>query len=229
MVDSLPCVVECTAPARSGSAAGQRPEAGTARPPGEPPVPAATGAPYHTGTEDKTDWLDAREDEAWRRLLSVHAKLLARLDDELRRGHELSLADYEVLVALSESEGALRMTELAERVMLSPSGLTRRVDRLVGRGLVDRRACPSDGRGSLAAVTAAGWDKLRHAAPTHVAGVRRYLLDPVSSAGIEQLAAGLRAVDEALEAGEPRNTDPGPAARGRAPRSGKDGARSAQP
>jgi DNA-binding MarR family transcriptional regulator len=101
------------------------------------------------------------------------------------------------------------MTELADRVMLSPSGLTRRVDRLVARALVDRRACPSDGRGSLAVLTAPGWDSLRRAAPTHVAGVRRYLVDPITPEGIEQLATGLRAVAGALG-------DPGPARAGRA-------------
>jgi DNA-binding MarR family transcriptional regulator len=146
------------------------------------------------------EWLDARQDEVWRLLLSVQGRMLARLDEEMRLAHGLSLADYDVLVVLSESEGGLRMTELAERVMLSPSGLTRRVDRLVRRGLADRRACPSDGRGSLAVLTAAGWCDLRQAAPTHVAGVRRYLLDPVTPAGIQPLEAGLRAVELALDA-----------------------------
>jgi DNA-binding MarR family transcriptional regulator len=158
-------------------------------------------------TEPKpVGWLDARQDEIWRLLLVVQGRMLARLDEELRLGHGLSLADYDVLVALSESEGGLRMTELAERVMLSPSGLTRRVDRLVGRRLADRRPCPSDGRGSLAVLTATGWDSLRRAAPTHVAGVRRYLVDPVTPEGIEQLATGLRAVTGALDASD----HPGP-------------------
>jgi DNA-binding MarR family transcriptional regulator len=143
-------------------------------------------------------WLDQHEDEVWRLLLTVHAELLARLDDELRRDHDLNLADYEVLVALSESSGALRMSELADRVMLSPSGLTRRVDRLVKRHFVMRQACPSDGRGSLAALTPLGRDALVQAAPTHVAGVRRYLLAPVTPAGLGPLAAGLRQVCDAL-------------------------------
>ena len=125
--------------------------------------------------------------------------MLDRLDEEMRRGHDLSLADYDVLVALSESRDGLRMSELAQRVMLSPSGLTRRVDRLVVRHLVDRRPCPSDGRGSLAVLTAAGRRQLRQAAPTHVWGVRPYLIDPITPAGIEQLASGLRAVNRALD------------------------------
>jgi DNA-binding MarR family transcriptional regulator len=162
----------------------------------------ATAVGGHAGPErgagGGVDWLDGHEDEVWRLLLAVHADLLARLDDDLRRDHELNLADYEVLVALSEADGALRMSELAERVMLSPSGLTRRVDRLVTRGLVARRACPSDGRGSLAALTPVGRSALVRAAPTHVAGVRRYLLDPISPTSLGPLAAGLRQVRGAL-------------------------------
>jgi DNA-binding MarR family transcriptional regulator len=157
------------------------------------------------------EWLDARQDEVWRLLLSVQGRMLGRLDEEMRLNHGLSLADYDVLVALSESAGGLRMTELAERVMLSPSGLTRRVDRLVKRRLVDRRPCPSDGRGSLAALTPAGWQDLRQAAPTHVAGVRRYLLDPVTPGGIQPLAAGLRAVARALDVS--RDSPPSPRGR----------------
>jgi DNA-binding MarR family transcriptional regulator len=156
--------------------------------------------------------IEDRQDEMWRLLLSVHGRLLARLDQELRRGHGLSLAEYEVLVALSDSDGSLRMTELAQRMTLSPSGLTRRVDRLVARGLVTRRSCPSDGRGSLAALTAAGRADLRRAAPTHASGVRRYLVDPVSTAGLQPLADGLEAVDRAL--GSAEGVD-GPARKGR--------------
>lgn len=186
-------------------------------------------ASVQSGAETETtvvDWLDPRQDEIWRLLLVVQGRMLARLDEELRLGHGLSLADYDVLVALSESVGGLRMTELAERVMLSPSGLTRRVDRLVARSLVDRRACPSDGRGSLAVLTAGGWQSLRRAAPTHVAGVRRYLVDPLTSEGIEQLAMGLQAVSAALDAGD----DPGPARRDGARAESRRGpAPSAQP
>jgi DNA-binding MarR family transcriptional regulator len=155
---------------------------------------------------------DPSRDEVWRLLVSVHGRLLAHLDREMRRSHGCSQADYEVLVALSEHEGALRMTDLAEQVMLSPSGLTRRVDRLVQRGLVCRRACPSDGRGAFAGLTEAGWEGLRRAAPTHTSGVRRYLLGPVSAEGIEQLTSGLRSVHRALEDATVRAAPAGPGA-----------------
>jgi DNA-binding MarR family transcriptional regulator len=174
----------------------------------------APGSERTAATAGGTDWLDPRQDEVWRLLVSVHGRLLARLDREMRRCHGCSQADYEVLLALSEHDGALRMSDLAERVMLSPSGLTRRVDRLVRRGLVSRRACPSDGRGSLAGLTEAGWEDLRQAAPTHVSGVRRYLLGPVSPEGIEQLASGLRSVRQALDGAA--GADP-PADSGRQP------------
>src|SRR5262245_16025581 len=123
-------------------------------------------------------WLDAEQQEAWRTLLRVHGRLLARLDAELQADHAISLPDYEVLVHLSEAPARqLRMAELADRLLLSPSGLTRRLDGLVRDGLVERLACPSDRRGSLAALTQTGLDRLEKAAPTHVAGVRRYVID----------------------------------------------------
>jgi DNA-binding MarR family transcriptional regulator len=165
--------------------------------------PASTGGP--------APWLSPEEDAVWRRLLAVHGRLIARLDDELRTGYGLSLADYDVLVSLSEAQGgALRMRDLAERVMLSPSGLTRRVDRLVARGLVARRTCPSDGRGSLATLTGGGRELLEAAAPTHVDGVRRYLLEPLGSAALPGLGRALLTIGAATEpAGtEPAGTEP---------------------
>lgn len=146
-------------------------------------------------------WLGVEEQQTWRSLLCVQTRLLARLDAELTREHGLSLGDYEVLVHLSEAPGrALRMTQLASRLTLSPSGLTRRLDGLVREGLVARKACPSDRRGSLAELTEQGADRLRSAAETHVAGVRRYLLDPLGPGGLAGLARGLESVNAALEA-----------------------------
>jgi DNA-binding MarR family transcriptional regulator len=126
-----------------------------------------------------------------------------RLDRELQESHGLSLGDYDVLVHLSEAAGrSLRMSELAERLLLSRSGLTRRVDGLVRAGWVERKACPEDGRGSLAVITEQGMHLLRAAAPTHVRGVRRYLIDPLGAAdgrGLEGLDLGLAAIEDALD------------------------------
>ena len=123
-----------------------------------------------------TRGLDAEQQAAWRAFLRAHATMVRRLEDELVAEHELPLASYDVLVQLSEAPGRrLRMTELAERVLLSRSGLTRLVDRLVRDGLVERESCPSDARGTLAVLTAQGLDRLRTAWPTHLRGVAEHV------------------------------------------------------
>lgn len=146
-----------------------------------------------------TEWLTPEQQQAWRTLAEVTARLRAHLDVELLTGHGIGLGDYEVLVVLSEANGEqLRMAELAEHLMLSPSGATRRLDSLVRRGLVARAVCPSDRRGTLAVLTAAGRDVLESAAPTHVAGVRRYVIDALSPGQLKSLAAALARVGQAL-------------------------------
>ena len=146
----------------------------------------------------ETEWLSDEEQTAWRLLLSVEARLQERLDQDLRSGHGLTLAEYGVLVHLSEAGPAgLRMSDLAQRLLLSRSGLTRRFDSMVRAGLVERRSCPADGRGAMAHLTPAGRALLAEAAPTHVAGVRRYLLDPLAGR-LDGLSQGLDLLDRAL-------------------------------
>lgn len=129
---------------------------------------------------------------AWLGLVVTHARLFAKLDAELSVAHGLSLEDYEVLAHLSESPGgARRMAELAQCCLVSPSGLTRRLDGLVSRGLVCRRSCPSDRRGSFAVLTEAGAKRLSEAAPTHVGGVRHHLIDRLSRAELAVLTTAL--------------------------------------
>ena len=147
-------------------------------------------------------WLNPPEEEVWRRLLTVECKIHEKLDRDLREQHGLSLGDYEVLVHLSEAEGqSVRMSELADKLRLSRSGLTRRVDGLVGQGMVRRRTCPEDRRGALAELTAEGRCRLAWAAPTHVAGVLRYVLEPLGD--LDALAAGIRRLEKALDATNP--------------------------
>lgn len=147
-----------------------------------------------------TTWLDTEEQQIWRLLLRVHARLLTRLDDDLERAHGIGLADYDVLVQLSEvPDGSLRMAELASRLQLSPSGLTRRIDSMVRRGLVTREPCDSDGRGSFAVLSAEGLATLEEAAPTHVAGVRRYLFDALEPRTWARLADSLAKLDAGLD------------------------------
>lgn len=151
-------------------------------------------------------WLDDLEQRAWRSLLIAHRRLLQRLDAELQSTQEISVSDYGVLVELSEAPGSsMRMSELAERMLLSPSGLTRRLDTLVKEGLVERKKCPSDRRGSLAVITSAGLARLRRTAPAHVDQVRRHFVQLLSRAQLAQLADAL----EAVSAGEARRSQRG--------------------
>jgi DNA-binding MarR family transcriptional regulator len=125
--------------------------------------------------------LIAEELRAWRGLLKVHAVLTGRLDAELQAGHGLNLSAYEVLMYVGDADASkLRMADLADRVLLSRSGLTRLVDRLVADGLLERRACADDGRGSFAQLTPAGRKKLDAARRTHLDGVRRLFLERVA-------------------------------------------------
>lgn len=119
---------------------------------------------------------------AWRGLLSAHASLIARLDHELERGHGLPLTSYEVLIRLADADGRrLRMSELADALLLSRSGITRLADRLERQGLIERERCPDDGRGLYAHLTAAGREKLAEVRPAHLAGVRRHFLSHLSA------------------------------------------------
>lgn len=146
---------------------------------------------------ETTRWLDDLEQRAWRSLLAAHRRLLQRLDAELQSSQDLSVADYGVLVELDEAEGGhMRMSELADRLLLSPSGLTRRLDTLVGSGLVERVRCPTDRRGSYAVLTDAGRARLRAAAPDHVAQVRRHFVERLSRTQLAQLADALESVSD---------------------------------
>jgi DNA-binding MarR family transcriptional regulator len=116
----------------------------------------------------------------WRAFVQAHARLFRRLDEELQAAHGISLAEYDALLQLVNApDRRLRMSTLADRVLLSRSGITRLVDRLVAEGMVERSACPTDARGSMATITTLGVSRLRAASRTHLDGVRRYFLDVV--------------------------------------------------
>lgn len=126
----------------------------------------------------------------WRTFLRAHAQLTRTLEVELLAEHDLPLPSYDVLLQLAEAPGRrLRMTELADRVLLSRSGLTRLVDRLEREALVQRQACPSDARGTLAVLTAEGLARLRAAAPTHLRGIAEHVTDRLDAAEVAQLQA----------------------------------------
>jgi DNA-binding MarR family transcriptional regulator len=133
--------------------------------------------------------LSSAELTAWRTFLRAHAQVTRRLEADLLSEHDLSLPTYDVLVQLSEArDRRLRMTELAERVLLSRSGLTRLVDRLERDGLVHRQACPSDARGTHAVLSDAGLDRLRSAWPTHLRGVSDYVTSRLDAGELATLA-----------------------------------------
>jgi len=123
----------------------------------------------------------------WRAFVRAHAQVSRRLDEDLRNEHGLSLQEYVALLFLAEApERRLRMGRLADSLSLSKSGATRLIDRLVDDGFVDRVSCSSDLRGAEAALTEAGLDRLRTAAPTHLRGIAEYFLSAVE---VEDLAA----------------------------------------
>lgn len=137
----------------------------------------------------RSDPFTARELAAWRGMLEVHAEVAQALDAQMRGEHGLAVSAYEVLMFLGDAEDRrLRMADIADRVLLSRSGLTRLCDRLVELGYVARSASRSDGRGLYAELTDAGEQKLEAARRTHREGVRRCYLDRLSAADQAALA-----------------------------------------
>jgi DNA-binding MarR family transcriptional regulator len=121
-------------------------------------------------------------------MLMAHARLMRELDSDLMSAHGLSASSYEVLLFLHDRPGgSLRMSELAEGVLLSRSGMTRLVDRLERAGLVRREQCAGDARGLNAVITEAGQKAFAEARKTHLAGVRRLYLEHFDDAELEAL------------------------------------------
>ncbi|MQA82285.1 MAG: MarR family transcriptional regulator [Streptosporangiales bacterium] len=150
------------------------------------------------------EWLDDQQQRDWRRYLLGSLMLTERLDRDLRQRHDLSLAEYEVLVRLSEADDrSLRMAELAEFSNQSRSRLSHTVDRLQKDGLVVRDHCDVDRRGVWARLTDTGFARLEEAAYTHVAGVREYLVETVGPTDFTALGRAFQAVVDRLSGGDP--------------------------
>lgn len=133
--------------------------------------------------------------EAWQALLHAHECVTRTLDAELRSGHDIGLGDYDVLVRLARAEGRrLKMTELSRRAMLSPSSLTRVVDRLVTGGLVARERSGDDNRVVFATLTAEGRSRVRAAARTHLRGIREHFTSLLSQSQLRQVADALEVI-----------------------------------
>lgn len=152
-----------------------------------------------TSERVEPNWLTATEQNAWRFYLDGSNRLMSELNRNLQERHGLSLADYRILVMLSEaSDGSVRMSDLADGVLSSRSRLTHQIRRMEQEGMVVRSSCPEDGRGVLATITDEGRRRLADAAPTHVDDVRAHLVDLLSPEELDMLSRIFARVDGAL-------------------------------
>jgi DNA-binding MarR family transcriptional regulator len=135
-----------------------------------------------------SQWLTDDQQRAWRGLLQMTSRLDARLNRELQQTSGLSLADYDVLVLLSEApDGRLRVFEIAEDLQWEQSRLSHHLARMQRRGLVAREECTTDRRGAFVVLTPTGGDAIEKAAPAHVATVRRLVFDGLSKDQVAML------------------------------------------
>jgi DNA-binding MarR family transcriptional regulator len=143
-------------------------------------------------------WLNATEQDAWRRFISGASRLIERLDQDLK-AHGITHDDYAVLVHLSEAaDNRLRMADLADQVVESRSRLSHHIGRLEARGLVQRESCPNDRRGFFAVLTDEGRAMIERTAPVHVSGVRHWFLDQLDPQELQTLAQVFERVDRGL-------------------------------
>lgn len=134
--------------------------------------------------------LRPHERAAWGGFLRTHARVVRELDAELLARSGLPLTSFDVLVQVSfVPERRLKMSDLADAVVLSRSGVTRLVDRLERQGLLERRRCEEDSRAIYAVLTERGAARLEEAMPVHLDGVRERFLEPLSGAQKRQLTA----------------------------------------
>ena len=146
-----------------------------------------------------TRWLDDAQQRDWRAYVEGSALLLDVRDRHLRRHHNLSLADFEILVRLSEApSGRLRMAELAELAYYSRSRLSHTVARLEARQLVQRGDDDEDKRGVVASLTKAGRAALTKAARDNVQTVREHFIDLLTPSELETIGRAFRAVADKI-------------------------------
>lgn len=146
-------------------------------------------------------WLAVHEQAAWRQYLEMNARLTARLNREMQDECGLSIADFSVLVQLSEHvDGRMRVLELARALRWEKSRLSHQLTRMAQRGLVERSNCSDDRRGAFIVLTDAGRSAVEAAAPRHVAGVRKYLFDQLTPEQVGQFGDICRTVVDRLDA-----------------------------
>ena len=146
----------------------------------------------------KPRWLTPAEESAWRKYIVASRRLLEALDDDLS-ANGLTLSDYEILVHLSDAEDRrLRMSDLAEKTILSRSRLSHRIKYMEGKGGVERQKCASDKRGTWAVMTTKGWNSIVKAAPDHVESIRNRFMDQISKADQANIAMAFDKVEKSL-------------------------------
>jgi len=154
-----------------------------------------------------TQWLSDDEQQSWRAFIAVLSLLPDRLGRDLGADSGLSMADYDILVRLSDQpDRRIRMSDLADQTLSSRSRLSHQIDRMVKAGLVERESCDTDRRGMFAVLTEHGYDALVAAAPAHVASVRNHLVDVLGAeefAALGRISATLRDHLEESETAEP--------------------------
>jgi DNA-binding MarR family transcriptional regulator len=147
-----------------------------------------------------TKWLTKDQQANWRAWIMASTLLDATLSRELQESHGLTITDYEILVRLSETkERQVRMSELADKTLLSRSRLSHQIDRMERAGLVERTVCEDDRRGQLCVLTDKGWKALVAAAPDHVSAVRAHFVDILSEAEYNALGNALKKVADHLD------------------------------
>jgi len=131
---------------------------------------------------------------AWEALLRAHATLLRQLALEIAEETGTTLGDFDVLAQLANAGGRLRMTELAEKVFSSRSGLTRRIDKLEDEGLIKRTGVEGDGRGVTVKLTQSGVERLKQIAPVHLRGISKHFVERLSDQELATLERALNKV-----------------------------------
>jgi len=151
-----------------------------------------------TPVSKSAKWLTPAEESAWRKYIVASRRMYEALDEDLI-SHGLSLSDYEILVHLSDAKDrSLRMSELADKTILSRSRLSHRIKYMEGKGWVERQKCASDKRGTWAVMTTKGWNTIVKAAPDHVASIRKRFIDQISKADQANIASIFEKVESNL-------------------------------
>lgn len=148
---------------------------------------------------EQVKWLNEQEKALWGSFLAIEGHLHLAIQRDLKTSSDLTEPEFEVLVHLSEADGPVRMTALADALQWERSRVSHQVTRMTKRGLVQRTSCPEDGRGAFVSTTAEGMREIEKAAPDHVRTVRRVFLDRLDDDDKRELARLLAKVESGFD------------------------------